>query len=261
MLTLRLFAGPVAPIIPKDASPSVALACRLLPESAAWTIDEGALLMGNTAGGSAAGTGGALLVSTLGGCDREGRPSLPRSAWQLSLRNATVQGNRAGGGGGAVAVRGPSGPDASGWPLRHVAVWAERSSIVGNNAKKTVGITSEVWSSMGGALLMWVSHEQSSAALPATNSTLGPSVPNLGFAACRLSLGPGSVVRGNTAGSHGGAVALGGCSLLAEAAQLADNTAGGGGGAVALLPSGEASLPNLSLSLTETLLQDGTLTG
>lgn len=243
---------------PKDASPSVALACRLLPESAVWTIGDGAQLVGNTAGGTAAGPGGALLVSTLGGCDWEGRPSLPRSAWQLSLRNATVQGNRAGGGGGAVAVRGPSGTDASGWPLRHVAVWAERSTFVGNSAERTVAITSDVWSSMGGALLMWVTHELPSAT---TNSTLGSSVPDLSFVACRLSLGQGSVVRGNTADSHGGAAALGGCSLQAEAAQLADNTAGGGGGAVAVLPSREASLLNLRLSLTQTLLQDGTLTG
>lgn len=64
----------------QDTTSAVALACRLLPESATWTIDDGAVLVGNTAGGSAAGLGGALLVSTLGRCDQEGRPTLPLSA-------------------------------------------------------------------------------------------------------------------------------------------------------------------------------------
>lgn len=244
----------------------MALACRLLPESATWAVDQGAVLMGNMAGGTAAGMGGALLVSTLGRCNHAGQPLLPLSSWRLALRDAAAHDNYAAGGGGAVAVRGPSGPDASGWPLRHVAVSVERSSVVGNSAQRAVGTTSEGWSSMGGALLLWASHDRAAiltAGSPRVNNTPAPGAAALvgSAAACSLSVEQGSVIRGNTAGSHGGAVALGGCSLQAEAAQFTENTAGSGGGAVAALSSSEASLPNLRLSLPEPVLQDGTLSG
>ncbi len=239
------------PLPAQDASSSMALACRLMPTFSSWTIEDGATVVGNTAGGSMTGMGGALLVSTLGRCDEHGRPQPRLSSWRLALDGTAVTDNTADGAGGAVAVRGPSGPDANGWPRRNVAVLAKRCSVTGNSALRPAGLGSDGSSGMGGAFLMWGVQQRAMSAAPNTTiTTLDPSAGALGPAACRLFLGQGSVVRGNAASSHGGAAALGGCSLRADAVEFVNNTAGGGGGAVAVLPSSEVSLPNLRQSLT-----------
>ncbi len=247
----------------------MAWTCRLLPSSSSWLLGGGSTVAGNTAGGPSTGMGGAFLVAILGRCNAEGRPRVPLFSRHIALAGIALQENRAGGGGGAVAVRGPSGLEAAGWPVGHVSVALEQCDVRGNSAGRLAAVAAEDWSSLGGAVLMWGQQQQQPSVLAPGVGAIGGNATAAavgGEAAlvapvCRLSLGQGSVVQGNTASGHGGAAALGGCSLHAGGATLGSNTAGGGGGAAAVLPSGEAALPNVKLTVSEAVLRDGTLSG
>ncbi len=253
----------------QDSSTSLAWSCRLLPSSSSWLLGGGSTVAGNTAGGPSTGMGGAFLVAMLGSCDAEGRPRMPLFSRHIALTGIALQENRAGGGGGAVAVRGPSGSEAAGWPVGHVSMAMEQCEVRGNSAGRLAAVAAEDWSSLGGAVLMWGQQQQQPSVLAPGVGTIGGNATAAavgGDAAlvapvCRVSLGQGSLVQGNTASGHGGAAALGGCSLHAGGATLGSNTAGGGGGAAAVLPSGEATLPNVKLTVSEAVLRDGTLSG
>lgn len=240
-------------------------ACRQLGPSSSWTLGSGSLVVGNTAGGSASGMGGALLAATLGSCDPEGRPQLQPSIRRLVFQDTALQDNRAGGGGGALAVRGLYGPEAAGWPVGHVAVSVAHCSITGNTAGRLTAVApDDRSSSVGGAVLAWAPQPRPPASVlartpaggNATGSAAGAEVP-----ACHVSLSQGSVVEGNAASGDGGAVALGGCRLVAEGVRFSSNTAGGGGGAAAVLPLQATSTPNVRIAIAEPVLQDGTLSG
>ncbi len=252
----------------------MSLACRLLPSTAEWRIDGGSWVTGNVAGGGTVGGGGALLLATMGRCDEQGRPLRP-SALRLTLGNATFEGNRAGaGGGGAIAVRGPMGPGAAGLPVRDVEVVAEGTALLGNTAE---GAASSLPGGGGGAALMWVpSPAKLSSPVPAADGAVALAAlegngggTDTWQPQCRVLLGTGTVVQGNTAAGSGGAVALVGCGLGAVGAQLEGNRAGGAGGAVALLPGvplgaaprGFAAPGDLLFRANPTGRQDNTLTG